>query len=126
MNPFAGSGEKQLMIMDITSVEYRTAEKHQPGYIQFTFHGGQESKAVGGNVYSDENTVMFGQKQSPQFDSLRQAIESKMLTYRLRQGSSATTPASSADELTKLADLLDRNVITKQEFEQQKRRLLGS
>jgi hypothetical protein len=37
-----------------------------------------------------------------------------------------TTPTSSADELKKLAELKDRGVLTADEFEAQKRKLLQS
>jgi len=124
LNPFSGSGDKQIMIADITSIEYRAAEKHKPGFIQFSFLGGQESKDIGGRIESDENTVMFNHKQQPAFAALRQALEEKMVSYRL--GRTGVVPqASTADKLSKLAALRERGVINDQEFEQQKRRVLG-
>lgn len=124
LNPFSGSGDKQIMIADITSIEYRAAEKRRPGFIQFSFVGGQESKQVGGAVGADENTVMFDRKQERAFAALRQSLEQQMVAYRGGRGVAAP-PASGADELSKLADLRDRGVINDKEFEQQKRRILG-
>jgi len=43
-----------------------------------------------------------------------------------RQYVQETAQTSSADQLTKLADLRDRGVITNEEFEQQKARILTS
>lgn len=125
LNPFAGSGEKQVMIADITSIEYRAAEKRGFGYIQFSFVGGQESKAIGGQIGSDENSVMFGHKQARQFEALRQALEAQLVAHRSGRGSAGVQQVTGADELTKLADLRDRGAITDKEFERQKRRILG-
>lgn len=125
LNPFSGSGEKQFMLADVTSIEFKApTDKRDFGYIQFTFIGGQESKAIGGDVQRDENSVMFGLLQAPQFETLRLAVESKMLAYRANQGGSFAPQATGIDELTKLADLRDRGAISDQEFETQKRRLL--
>jgi len=75
-------------------------------------------------VHNDENSVMFGLAQAPQFEALRLAVESKMLAYRANQGGSFAPQVTGIDELTKLVDLRDRGAITDQEFETQKRRLL--
>ena len=42
------------------------------------------------------------------------------------QQAAASSPASTADQLTKLADLRDRGVITPEEFEREKAKVLGS
>jgi ABC-type transport system involved in cytochrome bd biosynthesis fused ATPase/permease subunit len=42
------------------------------------------------------------------------------------QQAAASSPASTADQLTKLADLRDRGVITPQEFESEKAKVLGT
>ena len=42
------------------------------------------------------------------------------------QQAAASTPASTADQLTKLADLRDRGVISAEEFDREKAKVLGS
>ena len=42
------------------------------------------------------------------------------------QQAAASSPASTADQLSKLADLRDRNVISAEEFEREKAKVLGS
>jgi hypothetical protein len=42
------------------------------------------------------------------------------------QQAAASGPASTADQLTKLADLRDRGVISPEEFEREKAKVLGS
>jgi hypothetical protein len=62
----------------------------------------------GGSMH--ERAVQQAQQQESQF----------------RQYVQETTQTSSADQLTKLADLKDRGVITDEEFQQQKASILGS
>jgi hypothetical protein len=56
----------------------------------------------------------------------RQAQEQEDAFRTYVQNVSAETPASTADQLSKLADLHDRRVISDSEFEQQKARVLAS
>ena len=42
------------------------------------------------------------------------------------QQAAASAPASTADQLTKLADLRDRGVISAEEFDREKAKVLGS
>jgi hypothetical protein len=125
LNPFSGSGEKQFMLADITSIEFKAPkDKRDAGYIQFTFIGGQESKAIGGQIHNDENSVMFGLAQSTQFETLRLAVESKMVTYRAGRAAGGIQYDTGLDELTKPADFRDRGAISDKEFDEQKGRLL--
>ena len=47
-------------------------------------------------------------------------------TRRYIQEAAASAPASTADQLSKLADLRDRGVISAEEFEREKAKVLGS
>src|SRR5262252_9198626 len=60
-----------------------------------------------------EHTVRDAQQQDKEF---RQYV----------QQAAATAPASTADQLAKLADLRDRGVITAQEFDREKAKVLGT
>lgn len=67
--------------------------------------------ARGGSMH--ERAVQRAQRQDAQFrDYVQQAA--------------ADSPASTADQLTKLADLRDRGVITSEEFEREKAKLLAA
>jgi len=60
-----------------------------------------------------ERAVQDAQKQDQEF---RQYV----------QQAAASTPASTADQLAKLADLRDRGVISAEEFEREKAKVLGT
>ena len=56
----------------------------------------------------------------------RAVQQAKQQDAQFRQYVQETAQTSSADQLTKLADLKDRGVITDEEFQQQKASILGS
>jgi len=65
----------------------------------------------GGSMH--ERAVQDAQRQDKEF---RQYV----------QQAAATAPASTADQLSKLADLRDRGVISAEEFEREKAKVLGA
>ena len=111
-------GEKTIALSSITSVQFKSAGGMVNGYIQFAFQGGAEAKGGVMQATKDENTVMFrvGSQQS-QFEALRAAVEAAML----KQFSPTT---SMADELKKLADLRVAGILTPDEFDREKKKLL--
>ena len=56
----------------------------------------------------------------------RQAQQQDAEARAYIQQAAASSPASSADQLTKLADLRDRGVISAQEFEREKAKILAA
>jgi len=113
-------GDKDILIGQISSVQYKDAGVLVNGYIQFAFVGGQEAKGGAFQAASDENTVMFTRHQQPEFDRFRTVLQSKMSQAR----QPVAQLASTADELEKLAILRDRGILTEAEFQAKKRQLL--
>ncbi|HEX3955431.1 MAG TPA: SHOCT domain-containing protein [Trebonia sp.] len=66
--------------------------------------------------------IVRGGKMHERTAQVVQAQEAAYDSY-LKQ---SATPSSTADQLTKLADLRDRNVISDQEFEREKAKVLAS
>ncbi|HUL26439.1 MAG TPA: SHOCT domain-containing protein [Streptosporangiaceae bacterium] len=58
--------------------------------------------------------------------AVRQAQQQDQQFRQYVQQAAADSPASSADQLSKLADLRDRGVISAEEFEREKAKVLGS
>lgn len=114
-------GDKEILIGQISSVQYKGAGMLVNGYIQFAFVGGQEAKGGAFQAASDENTVMFTRHQQPEFDRFRTVLQSKMNQAR----QPVAQLASTADELEKLAILRDRGILTEAEFQAKKRQVLG-
>jgi hypothetical protein len=97
------------------------------GYIQFGVSGALESRRGVWDATTDENTVLFTKDAAENFRKLRDIVEDRAAASRHGHGGSQN-PAAAAnvgDELTRLADLRDRGVLTEDEFAEQKARLLG-
>jgi len=115
-------GEKTIYINQITAIQVRPGTLLTNGYIQITVPGGLESKKGLFDAVEDENTVMFVKKDNELVYQIKAKIEELMS----RQHTGYTTnQISSADEIRKYRELLDEGIITKEEFEQKKKQLLG-
>ncbi|OUD03331.1 DUF4429 domain-containing protein [Streptomyces swartbergensis] len=125
-----GKGEKRFHISQISSVQWKPAGPFVNGFIAFSAAGGNERRSKFGSQTSsavnDENSVLFVRgKQQAAFEELRAAIETAIATHHGPGPSAAQPTASTADELAKLASLRDQGVISDDEFQQQKQRILG-
>ncbi len=114
-------GDKEILISQISSVQFKKAGRLTNGYIQFAFVGGQESKGGLFDSTRDENSVMFNNKQQPVFEELKDHLDA------VRNSITRGAPAqlSELDELEKLASLRDRGILNDEEFEAKKKQILG-
>ncbi len=114
-------GDKRIPIASISAVQFKPAGL-TAGYIQFSLVGGVENRAgllAGGN---DENTVQFKSRQQADFEAIRDHVET---TIAGPSAASRTPTVSPADEIRKLSELLRDGLLTQEEFDVQKARLLG-
>lgn len=117
-------GAKRIPFASIAAIQFKAANMLTSGYIQFSIMGGNESRAGLLAATKDENSVLFkGKKQNAEFEQLRTMVEEGM--KRARTPIAAAPARSTADELAKLAELLDRGLLTREEFDQQKGAILG-
>jgi hypothetical protein len=123
-----GKGEKRIPLGSVSSVQWKPAGGLVNGFIQFEIPGQGGSRSAFGkqttDAARDENSVVFTKKQMPEFERLRGVIE-QAIAARHNAPSQTAAPVSVADELAKLAALRDQGLLSPQEFEQQKARLLG-
>lgn len=113
-------GDKEILISQISSIQFKKAGVLN-GYIQFAFVGGQEAKGGIFQGTQDENTVVFTNNQQPAFQAFRDELQKRI--------TGAKTPSSAQfsayDELEKLASLRDRGIVSEEEFQQKKKKILG-
>ena len=115
-------GEKSIPIANITAVQFKAAG-WIAGYIQFTLLGGLDRPGGAMEATKDENAVLFTKEQQPNFEALKAEVEKRM--QQLRQAPpTAALSASAVDELERLASLVDRGFLSREEFETKKRRIL--
>lgn len=112
-------GDKSIPLSSITAIQFKPAGSFLGGLIQFTILGGREFRGGMLEATKDENAVIFDLTQQPAFEKLRDAIEAAR--FRTPQHSQSTV-----DDLLKLAELLEKGLLTRDEFDQKKRGLFNN
>ncbi|MCA0980197.1 SHOCT domain-containing protein [Exiguobacterium aestuarii] len=123
MNRFNnGGGDKNIRISSLSGIQIKKPGLTQ-GYIQFVFSGSKDTTGVMDAV-RDENSIMFAKKEYDLALKLRDHVEE--LINQPLQTQNETSSNSAADELLKLKQLLDAGVLSQEEFETQKVKLLSN
>lgn len=117
-----GGGDKNIRISSLSGVQVKKPGL-TTGYIQFIFSGSKDTSGVMDAV-KDENSVLFSKKEYDLALKLRDHVE-ELLSHS-SQPQVAASSASAADELLKLKQLLDAGVLTPEEFDAQKTKLLSN
>lgn len=116
-------GTKEIPIRAISSIQLKKAGMVANGYIQFATGAGESKGGIQAAV-KDENSVIFTINSNEEFLELKD-----LLTQAMHEpspsGNSAKSTASSAEQLEKLAKLLEQGLLTKAEFMAEKKRILG-
>ena len=95
------------------------------GFIQLVVLGSQESKRGLGAAQYDENTVMFNNVGQPDFEKVRDFIEKRIIELRQPASTTVVQEVDIADQLLKLSQLRDQGILTTEEFEIQKSKILN-
>jgi len=114
-------GNKEIPISQITAIQFKPAGSFINGYLQFSILGGVESKGGVLAAGTDENTLMFRKAQQPDFEKAKQLIEVRIYTKKEQKSSGGSDLA----ELEKLANLKKKGIISREEFEAKKKKILG-
>jgi Short C-terminal domain len=114
--------EKDILISQIASIQFKKAGLLNNGYIEFILLHNHERHDKNSEYEIYDSIVTFRPGQLRAFEAFREALEAK-LTGGLNKGPSVAT--TDLDELDKLASLRDRGVITEDEFSRKKKHLLG-
>ena len=122
---FGFAGEKRIPVSNIISVQYKEASAMLNGYIQFATAAGESVGSLAAAT-QDENSVVFTKSQNPAFAQLREKVESAMSARHSAPTTVVTTTTSVAEQLEKMAGLLEKGILTQEEFDKEKSKLLGS
>lgn len=115
---FPFKGDKKIPFSSITAVQFLEAKGLLAGYLQFSIKGAFEVPGSIAEAVFDENSITFDKPFNDQFRELKDEIDARI-------AKPASALASKADELEKLASLLDRGALTRDEFDAEKAKLLG-
>ena len=116
-------GEKTIYYSDCIGVQFKKSG-FQIGYLQFETAAGIMNNRA--NNFFNENPFTWDTtKQSNEMmEEVSKYAKSRVDYYKTAQNT-AVAAVSPADELKKYKELLDMDVITKEEFDAKKRQLLG-
>jgi hypothetical protein len=117
---FMATKEKTIYLNQITGVQLKQPSRWTKGYILFTVPGSVETRGDPIMAVMDENAVMFDSANNDAALEIKNTTEKLMSQY-----ARIATNFSPADELKKFKQLLDDGTISKEEFEQKKKQLLG-
>lgn len=112
-------GKKDIYFKNITSIQIKRPGL-TAGYIQFSLPGGIEARGGVFNAVSDENTVSFNGE-----GDYKKALEIKEYIEKANS-SSEKSIFSDANEIEKFHDLMKKGIITEKEFNQKKKKIIGS
>lgn len=115
--------EKEIMIKEISSIRFKKATPSSSGHIKFTFPGADESRKGLFQAPHHENIIRFNHRQQMAFEQIKEMIEARTI---VQKGINIVeTEKTNLDELEKLAELKEKGIITKEEFETKKKDILG-
>lgn len=122
-------GEKTLYATDISSVEFKPAQKMYIGYIRFSVFMGSEVRKTTADAAQDPNAVAIGLvERNEQAAEIKKYLDQMLANARNNKNQGSNTiiqSTSNADELKKYKELLDSGIISQEEFDAKKKQLLG-
>lgn len=117
-------GTKEIPFQSIGAVQFKEAGDVFSGYIQFTISGGIESRGGIFSAVRDENTFMYKHKKNNALViEIKKYIDSAVRRLRTQQPNAPTTKLS--DEIQKLAALKEQGILSSEEFQAAKKKLIG-
>lgn len=123
--PYGTKSEKTVPLKSIGALQWKDPAMTS-GFLQIAYSGASESKGGVFDAAKDENTIMFLKKNVPEFRVIHDTIRQLQNAPVSSVAAPAILSGSLSDELEKLVSLRDRGVLTDDEFQHQKRKLLGS
>jgi len=129
----AFSGERRFFYKDINSIEYKKPTIIANGYFKILTQGSIETNAKVGILSSskesmqDQNTIVlraFSKKVGAEIDKIYNLVMQKIL--EAKNDKPKEQKSSKMDELKKLGDLKNSGVLSDEEFQKEKEKLLNS
>ncbi len=118
------SGRKTIPMSTIQNIQFKEAGSLFNGYIQFGILGGIEKQNGLSGAVNDENSIIFLESGNAKALEIKDYIEKAILSRGNAVNPSTANNLFVADEIMKLKQLLDMEVLTQDEFNMQKKRLL--
>lgn len=121
------TGDKTMLIKNISAVQFKPAGFAR-GYLQFIFVGSKEVKSgIMGAI--DENIIYFDagfnkEKMNKNAKEIKDYIENYNSNKNLNNVTNIYSTTDKYDQLAKIKKLLDDGILSKEEFEKEKQKIL--
>jgi hypothetical protein len=115
--------EKDILISQIISIRFKKAGLLSNGYIELVLMHYHEKTDKEPEDETEDVIVSFRPGQQKAFEAFREMLEAKMTSGAVVRAPTVAT--TDLDQLEKLASLLDKGIITEEEFSRKKKQLLG-
>lgn len=120
------NGNKEFYYSDLTSIQFKPATKMINGYIQFEYPGSHSGKGPDNFISENSFAFMLAKISNEEISEAVRFIKQKIRTAKVpQQQNIVMNPISEADEIEKFKNLLDKGVITQEEFEAKKKQIFG-
>jgi Domain of unknown function (DUF4429)/Short C-terminal domain len=117
------TGDRRIPLASITAVQLHYARMFTDGFIRFTVAGSPEFRGGLQNAVRDENAVTYRRGHAKGFNIIRAAVEQYISAHHAGAPSEAGEP-DIPEQIKELDELRDQKLITDEEFEAKKARLL--
>jgi hypothetical protein len=118
------SGERTILISTLTAVQVKPAGLLSPGYILFSYAGNKPFMGGVIEATQDPDAFIFDRPLNARVAAFKAKVEKVMRDSR-QAAPASNAPSTLADELRKLADLKQQGVLTQEEFDMAKKKLLS-
>ena len=120
------NGNKEFYYSDLTSIQFKPATKIINGYIQFEYPGSHSGKGPDNFISENSFAFMLAKVSNEEISKAVSFIKQKIRVAKVpQQQNIVMNPISEADEIEKFKNLLDKGVITQEEFEAKKKQIFG-
>lgn len=119
-------GTKEIPFSSIGAIQFKKAGFLTNGYLQFSIVGGNENTGGLFAAVRDENSFLFRVRDNDQVLKIKEFISSEVLAVKTPQMTAPTPTATSSlsGELQNLADLKEKGVLSEEEFQAAKKKLI--
>ena len=121
------TGDRSISIASITAIQVQPANLFNPGRIIFSYPGSKPFTGGYEETKEDPDIFLFGTELNQQVVDFKNAVETIMSSMRQPAPPPlpARAPVSLPDEIRKLAELKQQGLLSDEEFEAAKKKLLG-
>jgi hypothetical protein len=117
------NGERTILISSLTAIQMKPGGVFSPGYILFSYAGSKPF--MGGLIEAtqDPDAFIFERALNDQVAIFKAKVEN-IVRVSKQASQSTASPATLADELRKLAELKQQGILSQEEFDVAKKKLL--